>query len=178
MSFDLLKFSSKSKVRIKVDPPENQPAIDHILENPPFDLCFGNFCMQIFNSTYFFLTIMAIIISYFSIYLALFAATGSIIVASYPPENLPICALEGQAYTKLTIKDKVLVALIDTGSALTLILQSILPLIGNPPMYPSPVPNAQSMSGIFPLLGVIYVDLILPANTILETNLRISKDSL
>ncbi|MCP3684026.1 MAG: hypothetical protein GY861_15195 [bacterium] len=109
---------------------------------------------------------MAVIISHFSMHIALLAIIGSIVVAAQPPGSPPVCALEGQAYTKLMIMDKVLVALIDTGSALTLISQSILPLIGNPPMYPSPVPNAQSMSGIFPLLGVIYVDLVLPANII------------
>ncbi|MCP3686112.1 MAG: hypothetical protein GY861_25985 [bacterium] len=109
---------------------------------------------------------IAVIVSHFSIHAALLAVIGSIIVATQPPDSPPVCALEGQAYTKLTIMDKVLVALIDTGSALTLISQAVLPLIGNPPMYPSPVPNAQSMSGIFPLLGVIYVDLIFPANII------------
>ncbi|MCP3682547.1 MAG: retroviral-like aspartic protease, partial [bacterium] len=161
-----IRERNKPKVRDKIGSVDNQIEIDHVLELPPFDFCTGNWCMQIFNSTYFFLTIIAIIISHFSIHLALFAAMGTILVASRPPENPPVCALEGQAYTKLTIKDKVLVALIDTGSALTLISQSILPLIGNPPMYPSPIPNAQSMSGIFPLLGVIYVDLILPVNII------------
>ncbi|MCP3683603.1 MAG: retroviral-like aspartic protease, partial [bacterium] len=139
---------------------------DYVPELSPSNFSVKICCMQILNSTYFFLTIIATIVSHFSIHLALLAAMVSILVASQPPENLPVCALEGQAYTKLTIKDKVLVALIDTGSALTLISQSILPLIGNPFMYPSPVPNAQSMSGIFPLLGVIYVDLVLPVNII------------
>ncbi|MCP3685513.1 MAG: hypothetical protein GY861_22915 [bacterium] len=162
------KSSSKPKVRIEIDPPEYQPGSDCSMEKLPSGLCqfFDRFPMQIIGSTYFFLSIMAVIISHFSMHIALLAIIGSIVAAAQPPESPPVCALEGQAYTKLTIMDKVLVALIDTGSALTLISQSILPLIGNPPMYPSPVPNAQSMSGIFPLLGVIYVDLILPANVI------------
>ncbi len=132
--------------------------------------------MQIIGSMYFFLVIMAVIISHFLMHAAIITATGSIIAAAQLPENPPVCALEGQAYTKLTIRDKVIVALIDTGSALTLISESILPIIGNPPMYPSPVPNAQSISGIFPLPGVIYVDIVLLAN-IIRKNLCNLKNS-
>ncbi len=132
---------------------------------PPVPRVFTKLPMQIISSTTFFLAIIAVIISYFLAHAALIVVTGSIITTAQPPEIPLVCSLQGQAYTKLTIIGKSMVALIDTGSALTLISESILPEIGNSTVHPSPVPHAQSMSGIFPLIGVIYVD-ILPVNTV------------
>ncbi|MCP3682257.1 MAG: hypothetical protein GY861_06145, partial [bacterium] len=153
---------------IKVDPPPSE----RLEKWPPMPFHISSSCMQITATTTFFLAIMAVLVSYVSVDTALILATTSIFSAAMQlPENsmidfAPVCAMEGQAYTKIIIGDLTIIALVDTGSALTLILESLLPRLGNPMLYPSPVPNAQSMSGIFPLLGIIYIDIILPASIV------------
>ncbi len=128
--------------------------------------------MQIAATTTFFLAILAVLLSYVYADAALIPVTASIFSAAMQSPEVsmidfaPVCAMEGQAYTKIKIGDLTIIALVDTGSALMLISESLLPRLGNPMLYPSPVPNAQSMSGIVPLLGIIYIDIILPASIV------------